>query len=143
MTGSAELQVLALSDLDTVARFVDFSCERAGADADSRFALRLAVEESFSNIMQHGYGADGGPVTVQLHAQHDRISVTLRDRAPAFVPEQVPAPDLAASWQQRKVGGLGWHLVRQVMDEVSYERDAEGENVLTLVKYLSGGTIRS
>lgn len=143
MDDGTEFKVSALADLDRLVAFVERACERAGVDADSRFALRLAVEESFINIMQHGYGAGGGPVAVHLQCEGDRITLVMRDQGPPFDPTTVPVPDLDADWQQRAVGGLGVHLMQKMMDEVRYKRIAEGENILTLVKAFRGTATRS
>lgn len=126
------------SDLDRLRAFVVRACDRAGADADTRFAVRLAVEESFTNIMQYGYGPVGGPVTVAVRFDDYRITIVIRDRGPPFDPTRVPAPVLDTDWQHRETGGLGVHLVRHMMDDVAYVRDVAGGNVLTLVKNLSG-----
>jgi sigma-B regulation protein RsbU (phosphoserine phosphatase) len=46
-----------------------------------------------------------------------------------------PEPDTSLSVGERDIGGLGIHLVRNVMDEVSYNRRTD-RNVVILVKYL-------
>lgn len=126
------------SDLDCLQAFVTRACDHAGADDDTRFALRLAVEESFTNIMQYGYGPGGGPVTVAVQFDERRIVIVIRDHGPPFDPTGVPAPVLDTDWQHREAGGLGVHLVRHMMDDVAYVRDVAGENVLTLIKNRSG-----
>lgn len=128
------------SDLDRLQAFIARACDRAGVDvdADARFAVRLAVEESFTNIMRYGYGPGGGPVTVAVRNDDRRITIVMRDCGPPFDPTGVPAPVLDTDWQHREAGGLGVHLVRHMMDDVAYVRDVTGENVLTLVKNLSG-----
>ena len=45
-------------------------------------------------------------------------------------------PDITLSVEERPIGGLGIHLVRNIMDEVDYYRHT-GKNVVTLVKYLN------
>lgn len=140
LADAATLQVSVPTDLPRLTAFVEQACDRVGADADSRFALRLAVEESFTNILQHGYGAAGGAIMVYVQARADRVAVTLRDRAPPFAPHDAPAADISAHCEDREAGGLGWHLVQAVLDEARYERTADDENVLTLVKYLSSAT---
>jgi anti-sigma regulatory factor (Ser/Thr protein kinase) len=60
--------------------------------------------------------------------------VTITDRGRPFSPAQAPSPDLEADWQSRAQGGLGWHLIRRVVDEIDYASGAGGENRLTLVK---------
>jgi anti-sigma regulatory factor (Ser/Thr protein kinase) len=61
------------------------------------------------------------------------------DRGRPFSPDDAAPPDLDAAWDERPVGGLGWHLVRSVVDEVRYRREGS-ENRLTLIKRLDGST---
>ena len=44
------------------------------------------------------------------------------------------APDLTSDVEHRKAGGLGWHLVKKMVDEIRYVPDTPSGNVLTLVK---------
>jgi anti-sigma regulatory factor (Ser/Thr protein kinase) len=62
------------------------------------------------------------------------MRVVIRDRGAAFDPGSVPAADVTSGWEDRPVGGLGWHLIRQSVDEIDYEREPSGGNRLTLVK---------
>lgn len=125
-----------MAGLAGLAAFIDRACARAGVDAAAASELRLAAEEVFTNIMRHGYGGRPGPVTVRVRASPGRMVVTLADAAPEFDPGSVAAPDVGAALAQREPGGLGWHLVRQVMDEVKREPGPGGGNVFTLVKEL-------
>jgi anti-sigma regulatory factor (Ser/Thr protein kinase) len=124
--------------LDQLPAFVDFvrgACEGAGADASSCFALRLAVEEVCINLMRHAYpGGKPGPIEVAVSGGAGRLVVTITDFAPPFSPDDAPTPDLGAPWEERRIGGLGWHLVKSVVDEVRYEALAGAGNRLTLVK---------
>src|SRR5690606_24989564 len=113
---SGGFRATAMADLHGLMAFVDRACEEAGVGGEVAFAVRLAVEEAFTNIMEHGYGGDGGPVTVAIDAGAQGVCVVLRDEAPVFDPLHAPAPDLDAALEEREPGGLGWHLVRQVMD---------------------------
>jgi serine/threonine-protein kinase RsbW len=65
-----------------------------------------------------------------------RAVVTIEDAAPHFDPADAPTPDLDAPLEDRAEGGLGWHLVRQFMDEVIREAVPGGGNMLTLVTHL-------
>jgi CheY-like chemotaxis protein len=133
----AVLRVREMVDLDSLAAFVDRTCATVNASGDATADVRLAIEEVFTNILQHGYGGRSGPVTVHIKATPEQITVTVTDDAPAFDPGCVQTPDLASSWEERRLGGLGWHLVHQVMDEVNREPGLRGGNVFTLVKKLS------
>jgi serine/threonine-protein kinase RsbW len=66
----------------------------------------------------------------------DRVRVTLTDDGRPFDPLEMPAPDTTLTTQERRIGGLGIHLVRRIMDEVSYDRRAD-RNVMVLAKRLT------
>lgn len=128
-----------MDELAALAAFIGRACARAGADAGAAADLRLAAEEVFTNIMRHGYGGRPGPVTVQVQVAPGRMVLSLADAAPDFDPAGVAAPETGAALEQREPGGLGWHLVRRVMDEVKREPGPGGGNVFTLVKELPAG----
>ncbi len=125
-----------LADLSALAALLADACARVGAGDEASADLRLAAEEVFTNIFRHGYRSGTGPVTVRVDATPARVVVTLADAAPDFDPASARAPDIDAGLGQREPGGLGWHLVRQVMDEVKREPGADGGNVYTLVRNL-------
>jgi serine/threonine-protein kinase RsbW len=66
----------------------------------------------------------------------DAIELVVEDGGPAFDPLQQATPDLEAALDDRPVGGLGIHLVRQMMDEVAYQRTGQ-RNRLTMRKHRS------
>ena len=126
-----------MSDIAGLADFVDRVCAPLRVSGDTAAEVRLAIEEVVTNILQHGYGGQPGPVTVRFGATPERITVTIIDEAHPFDPGRVQKPDLNSGWEDRSLGGLGWHLVHQVMDEVSHEPGLRGGNVITLAKKLS------
>ena len=135
--GVRSFRAVAMADLPALAAFVDTACDGFGADGDVRFAMRLAVEEVFTNIIEHGYHGRG-PVLVEVDGGPRCVRVRLSDEAPAFDPADAPVPDLVSPLRDRDPGGLGWHLVRQLMDEVEHRlRPAPPRgNTYTLVKQL-------
>jgi anti-sigma regulatory factor (Ser/Thr protein kinase) len=77
-------------------------------------------------------------VTVEVKLEREHVTVILTDDGTPFDPFGQDAPDTTLSVDERSIGGLGIHLVRQLMDEVSYER-REDHNVVVLVKHLVNG----
>jgi anti-anti-sigma factor len=77
-------------------------------------------------------------VTIDVELGTDRLSVTLTDDGTPFDPFGMGARDTAPSVEDPRIGGLGIHLVRRMMDEVSYQRRTD-RNVVTLAKLLTGG----
>ena len=68
---------------------------------------------------------------------HDgSIVLVLTDTGKEFDPTAAPEADVTLSAEDRQIGGLGIFLIRQIMNEVKYER-IEGKNVLTLEKKLN------
>jgi serine/threonine-protein kinase RsbW len=127
-----------LAELATIREFVAQVGYDLGLDERRIYDLQLAVDEACANVVQHGYGGQGGEIEITVERDEEEVRVTLRDWGTSFDPQAVPAPDVTASLEQRRLGGLGLFLIHQVMDDVSFEFDAEGGNVLTMVKRLQG-----
>jgi serine/threonine-protein kinase RsbW len=86
-------------------------------------AFELALEEVFMNVVMHGSPAGIVPrVEVSLLRIGSRLCMTVEDDSPEFNPLSLPPPDVTAALQERPLGGHGVHLVRRMMDEVSYQR---------------------
>lgn len=136
MTDGPAFAEARLADLAALLAFVDGECERLDAPDAVAFALRLAAEEAFTNIVRHGYVDEPGPVRSALTHDEDRITLTLIDESPPFDPHDSPPPDIEAALEDRREGGLGWHLVLQLMDEVHYRSSTGRGNVLRLIKHL-------
>jgi len=108
--------------------------------APIRRSTNVVLDELLNNIIAHGFaGREDGEVSIDVELRTDRLSVTLTDDGKPFNPFGTAAPDTALSVQERQIGGLGIHLVRRMMDAVSYQRRAD-RNVVTLAKLLTGGT---
>jgi anti-sigma regulatory factor (Ser/Thr protein kinase) len=118
--------------------FVDRACARAALDPGVSFDVRLATEEVVTNVIEHGYAHTDAPGPIALRFQRDRrqVVVTVEDLAPPFDPATIRPADPTAPLEQRRIGGLGWHFVNRVMDEVRHEHRHPRGNRLTLVKRL-------
>jgi serine/threonine-protein kinase RsbW len=107
-----------------------------GAGERNIFEVQMAVDEACTNIIKHAYSGEEGPITLICKLVDDEFVVTIRDRGKPFDARSVPAPDLHADLDKRRIGGLGIHFMRKMMDEVSYSFDAEEGNELTMRKKL-------
>jgi len=117
-----------------VARF----CRQQAIHPDIEFKIDLALEEIFTNIVRHGYDdCQGHEITIRLKSSRDRVRIQVEDDGRPFDPSRAPAVDLGARLEQRRIGGLGIHLVRRLMDQVRYQRRPQG-NRLILIKCLAG-----
>lgn len=126
----------AETDLSTLMDELTSAWSAAGLPVDARFPFELALEEIFVNAITHGaIAGETRHFDLRFSYVRPRATLVLRDDAPPFDPLSLAAPDLAAGLDERGMGGLGIHLVRELMDEVSYRR-VDGRNELTLSKHI-------
>ncbi|MBI1200391.1 MAG: ATP-binding protein [Phenylobacterium sp.] len=105
-----------------------------GAPQAAVSAVMVAADEVISNILNHGGDAESPPrVEIDVRVGPGEVAMEIVDDGLAFNPIDAPAPDTALSVEDRAIGGLGIHLVRELMDSVRYER-ADGRNRLWFVK---------
>jgi serine/threonine-protein kinase RsbW len=111
-------------------------CRRRAIHPDTEFKIDLALEEVFTNIVRYGYD-DNHPhqIVVRLKGGHDSVRISIEDDARPFNPLLAPEVDVDAPVAERRIGGLGIHLVRNLMDQVGYQRRPIG-NRLILIKRL-------
>jgi anti-sigma regulatory factor (Ser/Thr protein kinase) len=123
-------------NLDEIRELVSEEARRVGFSDKEIYAIQLATDEASTNIIEHAYaGVKGGKIEIDCTANDKEIKIVLRDQGAAFNPSSVPEPNVEADLSDRKIGGLGMYLMRKLMDKVSYESSADGDNVLTMVKY--------
>ena len=117
--------------------FVDEVCENVGFDMSTTFKLNLAIEEAVVNVMSYAYPAGTkGDVDIDAEADDEQLKFVISDSGTPFDPTQKAEVDTTLSAEERGIGGLGIHLIRQIMDTINYER-VVGKNVLTLRKKLT------
>ncbi|MEB3174218.1 MAG: ATP-binding protein [Cyanobacteriota bacterium] len=127
-----------LESLSVVAAYVLNAAQSAGLDKKQAYKLRLAVDELVTNIIVHGYQEKGLAGEIQLAAQWDAssLSVRIEDTGHPYDPTRHSLPqeaDLAQSLIQRPHGGLGIYLALDGVDELRYERvDDRNRSVLTV-----------
>jgi len=116
--------------------FVNEVCETLGMDPSTIMSMNLALEEAVVNVMSYAYTAGTrGNVDIEAQANERRLKFTISDWGIPFDPTANKEVDTTLSAEERPIGGLGIHLIRQMMDSINYER-IDGKNVLTLRKKL-------
>jgi len=117
-----------------LAQFVDEVCEAAGLDTATAMKLNLAVEEAVVNVMNYAYPPGTvGNVSIKAEVHDNQLEFTITDSGIPFDPTSQQEADTTLSAEERPIGGLGIHLVRTIMDSISYER-IDGNNTLRLIK---------
>ena len=124
-------------EVPRLAAFVDEMCEAVNFDATTIMQMNLAIEEAVVNVMEYAYPpGTRGDISIEAQSNDVRLKFTITDSGSPFDPTVQADADTTLKAEERPIGGLGIHLVRQLMDSINYER-IDGHNVLTLRKKLS------
>jgi anti-sigma regulatory factor (Ser/Thr protein kinase) len=121
-----------------VSRLIDWVGSRCGADGlaeDVTFKVTLALEEAVINVIRHAFVGLPPPHSIKVRLDITAASVTAEiiDNGQFFDPTAAPDPDLSLPLEQRRPGGLGIPLMRNMMDRLHYRR-SDGNNILRLEK---------
>jgi serine/threonine-protein kinase RsbW len=127
-----------MSNLAAVTAWVREAAEKAGLGPRAVYQVEMALDEAFANVVEHAYaGAESGDVQISCFVEREDFVLVLRDWGRSFDPDSVPEPDLEAALDERRLGGLGLHFMRELMDAVDHRVDKEG-NRLRMTKSLVG-----
>ena len=123
------------ASLAKISEFVAQATEQAGFDSKDVYAVRLAVDEACSNIIEHAYGGDAdGNIICTCDVEDAQIKITLKDFGTEFSPEDVPEPKFDVPLDELKPRGAGLFFMRKLMDEVHFDFHKNKGNVLVMVK---------
>ena len=122
------------SDLAAIREFVAQAGHDLGLDEEMIPDLQLAVDEICANVIEHGYNGQCGEIEITIEPVPDGVQTQVRDWGVAFEPQKVPVPNVTEPLEQRRLGGLGLFLVRQMVDDLRFEFDAQRGNIVTMVK---------
>jgi serine/threonine-protein kinase RsbW len=133
-------------EIKRICEFVADGAAQAGFDEDTIFHLELCCDEASTNIIEHAYGDEGvGEIVISYTVSDEEFTIVMRDTGEAFDPGVVPPPPAIANndasaeelTSQLRIGGLGLHFIRNLMDEVYFTSDRRNGNQLTMVKKLN------
>ena len=107
----------------------------AGAEREDVEAVKLALEETMSNVASHAYAGKGSSIRVSASVDPGTIRVEVRDDGPEFNPltdgpTALPSGDLDA----RALGGLGLHLVKSMVQGLEWAREDGRVNRLRMTR---------
>ena len=115
--------------------------ERIGAElgvpGKPLMQLQVALDEIASNVIKYGW-PDGGnhKLCVRISGQQDRIEVEIVDDGREFDPRQAP-PSEPQPAGRRQPGGLGIHLIKQLVDRLEYKRVGGRNRTVMTKQYVS------
>ena len=133
-----EFKLKRKEELDAFMEALDAFRDEHDLDYKVYFDLKICLEEVIINVFKHGQGDDKRAIEIDVTVSGKEDSVvkaTVEDNAIPFnIVEMDSGVDFQSDLEERPVGGVGIHLVKNLSDELSYERLPNGNNKVTLRK---------
>lgn len=124
-----------IGSLDAIFGFLRRFQSEEGLDAQVSYVLDLAVEEFFTNIVKYGRGTSSG-VSLEAVRTERTVTVRLEEQTPvAFDVTRATQTQFDVPFAERKPGGLGIHIAKEMLDGLSYDY-VDGTSRITLTKHL-------
>ncbi|NOR75985.1 MAG: SpoIIE family protein phosphatase [Draconibacterium sp.] len=123
-----------LEEIDRLNEHFEEFCETNQVPPKIFMKFNIVFDELINNIVSYAYKDDEEHnIEVIINITEDHLVVSIEDDGIAFNPFNLATPDTSASIEDRDIGGLGVHLVRNLMDNFSYKRFVK-KNMTTLYK---------
>jgi anti-sigma regulatory factor (Ser/Thr protein kinase) len=125
-----------LSELENLCQ----NCEEIGRSINvsdkSIFEMNLALDELFTNIISYGFKDQREHIIkISITVEGDQLEMRIEDDGIPFNPLESETPDFQCGIEECKIGGLGIHLIKKLMDDLQYQRVAD-KNILVLKRKL-------
>lgn len=119
-------------NLEELFAFVEQTLAALNAPASERDKMTMALDEALTNVVLYAYPEDRrGTVGLRICRNANTITAEVVDHGKPFDPTAHPSPDVTLPIEQRPIGGLGIHLMRNLLTSLRYYREKE-ENHLVL-----------
>jgi serine/threonine-protein kinase RsbW len=129
-----------LSSLNDMFDFIEQYADKNQLNPDIRFALNLAAEEIFTNLVKYNTQSRND-IRITLQKKSDRVILALTDfNVEKFDINQIKQYNIHQPLPERPVGKLGIPIVKKLMDKVEYEYKNRNSTI-TLVKYVRNGYV--
>lgn len=131
-----EITVKAVvENIAEVTDFVDRQLEKLNCPMKAQTQIDIAIDELFGNIAHYAYYPQIGEATVRVGIENEPLSViiTFMDGGVPYDPLKEADPNVSLPAEEREIGGLGIFLVKNSMDDISYEYK-DGKNILSIKK---------
>jgi anti-sigma regulatory factor (Ser/Thr protein kinase) len=126
-----------LAEVERLSQIVDAFGRSHHLPEDFLYGVSLALDEILTNVISYGYSGEAErEITVNLTVHDDEFIAELTDDARPFNPLTAPPAEVDGPLSARRVGGLGIHLARKLMNEMEYRREHD-KNILIMKKRIA------
>ena len=123
-----------LAEIEKVSKIIEELGESHNLSMKVVMDMNLAADEIITNIISYGYeDIDEHIIIVRIYFKENYIIAEVEDDAKLFNPLSIPDADTSTSLEEKSIGGLGIHLVRNLMDKLEYI-DSGNKNILLFGK---------
>ena len=126
-----------LSELETLSQHLNKFGQITGLSQTCATNINICLDELFTNIVSYGFADDQEHIIrFTINLDNHVLTIKIEDDGVPFNPLKKKDPEIPADLMDARIGGLGIHIVRKLMDEIHYIRK-RGRNSFTMKKYLS------
>jgi anti-sigma regulatory factor (Ser/Thr protein kinase) len=138
MDDSKQMEKHFQRDVKTLDKIFEFICEFIAEnkiDESTAFSINFAIEEIFTNMVKYN-PENQNNISISLNKDGNKLILCLTDYDVGhFDITKLKEVDISQSLQERKAGGLGLHIVKQMVDEIDYEYKNRNSRI-TIIKHL-------
>lgn len=125
-------------NLELIRDFVSRIAQKVGFNEDDIYNIELAVDEACTNVIKHAYDKNKQKdIDVVVEVGDDKFTVVISDRGKGFDPNTIKGINMTTYLSQMRVGGLGIHLMRLLMDKVEYDIRPGVRTRVKMTKYVN------
>lgn len=122
-----------IENVDLVLEFVNSFLDEMNVLPKIKNQLGIAIDEIYSNVAYYAYKNNTSPITIEIDMLNDTFIMRFIDSGIPFNPLEKEDPDINLDIEERKAGGLGIYIVKQMMDSMEYAY-LNKQNILTIKK---------
>ncbi len=125
-------------NLELIRSFVSHVAEMIGFDADETYKIELAVDEACANVIKHAYDKQNAENQIDLAIEIDvkKLVIIITDLGKGFDVKKVLKKDIKEYLAEMRVGGLGIHLIKALMNDVEFSSEPGVKTQVKMTKYL-------
>ncbi len=125
-----------LSELETLCQQLNKLGHVTGLSEACITDVNICLDELFTNIVSYGFTDDlEHIIRFTINVDNNVLTLNIEDEGIPFNPLEKKDPEIPADLIDVRIGGLGIHIVRKLMDDISYKRK-RGKNKLTMKKFI-------